>query len=109
MEFKTLQGHKQAQAWAYRNDRGEWGLMSYNTKIIIVKGSRVLATGTYSRTTIKHIGWFLREYLPDLSYQDIKTLIMKNQAWNFDKGPEPLTDEEKRIIKQERKTVSYIG
>lgn len=73
MEIRKLKNHKYAQAWMYRNDRGEWGLMSYSTKIIIIKG-----------------------------------LIMADLGWDFDKGPVVLTDDEKRIIKAERRSVGYI-
>ena len=31
-------------------------------------------TGLYSATTRKHIGYFLKEYYPDLCYQDIRDL-----------------------------------
>lgn len=54
-------------------------LISYITTVIWVsidcytKTVFVQCTGLYSRTTIKHIGWFCREYL-NCSYYDIKEI-----------------------------------
>ena len=35
---------------------------------------RIVVTGTYSQTTSKQIGWFLKEYLPSLNYYDVFVL-----------------------------------
>ena len=78
--MKRLAGHEYAQAAVYENGN-EINLISYVTRVITVKhenGKRLIeCTGTYSRTTIKHIGWFCREYIPDLTYHDIKNIVGK--------------------------------
>ena len=52
--------------------------VSYPTRVISIRFEngvrKVECTGTYSRTTIKQIGWFLREYAPDLSYYAMKAI-----------------------------------
>ena len=78
--MKRLAGHEYAQAAVYENGN-QLDLISYVTRVITVKhknGKRMIeCTGLYSRTTIKHIGWFVREYLPDLTYYDIKNIAGK--------------------------------
>jgi hypothetical protein len=41
-------------------------------------------SGLYSRTTIKHIGWFMREL--GLSYQLAKHLYLNNMRFNIHTG-----------------------
>lgn len=78
--MKRLAGHEYAQACVFENNN-QLDLVSYVTRVITVKhenGKRMIeCTGLYSRTTIKHIGWFCREYLPDLTYHDIKNIVGK--------------------------------
>ena len=78
--MKRLAGHEYAQAAVYENGN-QLDLISYITRVITVKhenGKRMIeCTGLYSRTTIKHIGWFCREYIPDLTYHDIKKIVGK--------------------------------
>ena len=80
MTIRKLNGHNSAQATVYENGN-QVDLISYITRVITVKhenGKRMIeCTGLYSRTTIKHIGWFCREYLPDLTYYDIKNIVGK--------------------------------
>ena len=53
--------------------------VSYTTAVIflIKRGAKrfVECTGTYSKTTIKQIGYFLKEYAPDLNYYDMKNIV----------------------------------
>lgn len=56
--------------------------ISYTTKVISMKQdenkNRIIeCTGTYSPTTRRQIGWFLKEYAPDLTYYDIKGIAGK--------------------------------
>lgn len=76
--FKRFEDHKAAQAWIYEDER-EISLISYSTKVITIRKSdrKVECTGTYSRTTIKHIGWFVRDFLPGYSYYDMKAIVGK--------------------------------
>lgn len=59
--------------------------ISYNTLVIEVRpycGNAYIGrylytvecTGTYSQTTRKQIGWFLNEYLPGISYSNMKAI-----------------------------------
>ena len=52
--------------------------VSYTTAVIfmtIENGIRTMeCTGTYSPTTRKQIGYFLKEYAPDLCYYDMKKI-----------------------------------
>ena len=54
-------------------------LVSYTTPVIFLtekNGCRfVECTGTYSQTTRKQIGYFLKEYAPDLTYQAVKAIV----------------------------------
>lgn len=55
--------------------------ISYTTRVIsivIENGKRLIeCTGTYSRTTARQITYFLREYAPDLSLEDMKRIVNK--------------------------------
>ena len=60
---------------------------SYSTLVIYInKDGWLYVTGLYSATTRKQIGYFLEEYVPALSYQDIKSLYYNNRALNIYTG-----------------------
>ena len=74
---KKLRDHASAQCLIeIENDRVVF--ISYTTPVIFITHEngkrRVECTGTYSQTTRKQIGWFLREYLPEFCYQDMKRI-----------------------------------
>ena len=82
MTTKKLSGHQSAQCRVNIFDNGDIDFISYVTRVISIRkdknGNRqVECTGTYSATTRKQIGYFLREYAPDLSYYDIKGIASK--------------------------------
>lgn len=53
-----------AQAHVEIDDEGNKYLFSYRTLVIeLTADSWLTCTGTYSRTTIRHIGAFMREYV----------------------------------------------
>lgn len=82
---KAVAGHDYAQAQENYFDDGTVQLQSYNTVIIEINPEGWLhCTGTYSMTTIKHIGWFMRER--GLSYQLAKTLYLNNDEFNIYTG-----------------------
>ena len=59
--------------------------VSYDTVVINVavgkkEGRWIECTGLYSRTTRKQIGWFLKEYFPELTYQDIKKIVEEDKG-----------------------------
>ena len=89
---RPLKGHKAASVAMYiTKDGKEWGLISYSTYVIRIKNNVLTCSGTYSATTRKHIGWFLREYLPELSYRDIKEICEKRQSINLKTGEQKKT------------------
>lgn len=52
---------------------------SYNTDVIYIdKDGWLYVSGLYSATTRRQIGYFLKEYAPALSYDDIKNLYFTN-------------------------------
>ena len=60
---------------------------SYNTDVIYIdKGGWLYVSGLYSATTRKQIGWFLKEYVPALSYYDIKSLYYNKRLLNIYTG-----------------------
>lgn len=82
--IKKLNDHKHAQCHVqYDNSKDFYVFWSYNTPVITVKiygdnepGLRGFTCfGTYSPTTRKQIGYFLKEYFPDITYQDMKSIV----------------------------------
>ena len=60
---------------------------SYSTDVIYIdEDGWLYVTGLYSATTRKQIGYFLKEYVPALTYQDIKNLYYNNGALNIYTG-----------------------
>lgn len=57
--------------------------VSYSTAVIfiIMRGGQrfIECTGTYSQTTRKQIGYFLKEYAPDLNYYNMKSIVGKGE------------------------------
>lgn len=77
LEIRKLTNHKYAQCHVIIEDNGTINFISYETLVIQavprISGRYVLfCTGTYSQTTRKQIGWFLKEYFGDISYYDMK-------------------------------------
>lgn len=62
-------------------------LVSYTTRVISIDAEGWMdCTGTYSNTTRKHIGAFLKEYAPKLCYQDAKAAYEGNYKININTG-----------------------
>lgn len=62
-------------------------LISYTTRVISIDAEGWLeCTGTYSATTRKHIGAFLKEYAPSLHYYDAKGAYERNLQINIYTG-----------------------
>ena len=69
------------------SDDGTVHLISYTTLVCsITKDGWMSCTGTYSRTTIKHIGAFLKEYAPNMCYYDAKGCYEGNYELNINTG-----------------------
>ena len=90
MIIKKLSGHEYCQAHIICHDDGTTDLISYSTLVIRVFPSGWLeCTGLYSRTTIKHIGYFMRQI--GRSYYDAKKAYTDSLFFN------PTTGEYKPI------------
>lgn len=59
-------------------EHGRICFVSYSTSVIFIEYHNnkrfIECTGTYSQTTRKQIGYFLKEYAPDLCYYDMKRI-----------------------------------
>lgn len=55
--------------------KGDTIFVSYITPVIIIHDNVLYCMGTYSRTTIKQIGRFLKEYAPALDYYSVKVIV----------------------------------
>lgn len=82
LETRKLTNHKSAQCHVSIEDNGTINFISYTTLVIQAVpsdcGGYVLyCTGTYSQTTRRQIGWFLKEYFGDVSYYDMKRCAEK--------------------------------
>ena len=82
---KTVAGHKYAQAHENLFTDGTVQLVSYSTVVIEITPEGWLhCTGLYSMTTIKHIGWFMRER--GFTYQLAKQMYLDNKEFNIYTG-----------------------
>ena len=82
---KAVAGHNYAQAHEYHYFDGTVTLISYTTPVITITPEGWLScTGTYSMTTIKHIGWFMRER--GFTYQLAKQMYLDNKEFNVYTG-----------------------
>ena len=78
-------GHNYAQAHVNYFDDGSVQLVSYRTIIIDITPEGWLSCyGLYSMTTIKHIGWFMRER--GLTYYTAKRMYQDNKEFNIYTG-----------------------
>lgn len=82
-ETYKLEKHPYSQCHVVVNEFGIH-FISYNTQVISINNLGYLdCRGTYSQTTRRQIGWFLREYAPKLSYYDAKYCAEKNCCMNI--------------------------
>lgn len=122
MDTFKLANHRYAQCGAYKDyvlvngidfDGREWGFISYKTRVIIVRGSRVIFTGYYSRTTSRQMAWFIAEYgdnLKGLTRDTLKIMARDGLAYDFETGElTPLTHDEIREIRHERDAAFNYG
>ena len=85
MISKKFDGHEQAQAQILYFNDGSMALQSYDTIVATVDANGwVHVNGLYSRTTIKHLGWFAK--VIGTSYQILKSLLMDGKDMNIHTG-----------------------
>ena len=78
-------GHKYASTYVRIWDDNTVEMVSYTTTVIVISPEGWLrCNGLYSATTIKHIGWFMREL--GLTYQLAKQLYVNNKRFNIYTG-----------------------
>lgn len=89
MERLKLKNHPGCNCYVLK-DNDIIKLVSYITEVIIaVRNPKnknewfLKCTGTYSQTTRKQIGWFLREYFPKITYHDIKEIAGKEKVFIY--------------------------
>lgn len=79
--------HESAQCAILVRADGTLLLRSYNTIVLtLTKDGWLECTGLYSRTTIKHIGWFMRNYGRGCSYYTAKSAYESNTVVNVETG-----------------------
>lgn len=83
--IKTNNGHEYASTHVRIYDDNTVEMYSYATCIIkITPDGWLSCTGLYSMTTIKHIGWFMRER--GMSYYTAKRMYLDNKEFNIYTG-----------------------
>ena len=83
----NLVNHPYAQCHVRKFADGSVQFISYSTTVIHITPSGWLyCFGTYSQTTRKQIGWFLKEYAPTVSYQTAKQMFTDNMVCNIHTG-----------------------
>ena len=86
MTIEKFAAHPYAAARIVRHDNGAVSLVSYQTTVIEINPEGWLTvTGLYSMTTIKHIGWFMREVC-GLTYQHAKRVYTTGEKFNVYTG-----------------------
>lgn len=79
-----LKNHPYAQCSVRELLDGSVVFTSYNTDVIYIdKDGWLYVSGLYSATTRKQIGYFLKEYVPQLNYYDIKYLYYNRRVFNI--------------------------
>ncbi len=79
-----LKNHPYAQCSVRVLLDGSIVFTSYKTDVIYIdKDGWLYVSGLYSYTTKRQIGYFLKEYVPCLSFQDIKSLYCSNRVLNI--------------------------
>ena len=82
--IRKFNDHKSAQCCIIDNGTANRTLISYTTRVVEIIDGWLTVNGLYSRTTIKHIGWFMREL--GLTYQFAKQLYNDDMKYNIFTG-----------------------
>ena len=86
MEKKKLKYCPYGQAYVTVDENGAISLVSYSTTVIVIDPMGWLTCyGTYSATTRKHIGAFMKEYT-NMNYYNAKDAYLNNYTINIYTG-----------------------
>lgn len=114
MRIRKLTNHRYANVGYYVDSvyTGKYGyiteegMLSYDTKVIIIRGDRVIYTGKYSVTTSKQQTWWLAEFgalVKGVNKKTLELMFNAHLAYNRKTGElTPLTKEEEREIAEIR-------
>lgn len=81
-----LKNHPYAHC-SVRKSNGWTILTSYETDVIIIDNAGWLyVNGLYNATIRKHISYFLKEYVPGMTFQHVKDLLRNNECCNIYSG-----------------------
>ena len=121
MRIRKLNEHKYAQCGYYVDSAytGKWGyiseegMLSYDTKVIIIRGDRVIYTGKYSVTTSRQMSWWLKEFgslVNGVAKKTLELMYKEHLAYDRKTGELiPLTKEEEREIAEIRRAAFHYG
>lgn len=85
MYSKKFEGHEKASAKINYYDNGMITLVSYTTTVAVIdEDGWMSVNGLYSRTTIKHLSWFMRMF--GFFYQTAKALYEDSKEVNIFTG-----------------------
>ena len=85
MMIRKFTDHQHAQTTIIEYGNGEMTIVSYKTPVVHVDAEGwLIVHGLYSMTTIKHIGWFMREL--GFTYQLAKQLYKDHKEFNIYTG-----------------------
>lgn len=105
MKTIKMPGHEYAQCCIheFRKKYGDTNnrdvLQSYATDVLIVDYDTgwMFCNGLYSRTTIKHIGWFMR--MKTMNYYIAKDCYIEGKAYNIYTGVcEPIEEHKELVV-----------
>lgn len=84
---RKIKDHAYAQATIRLYDDGAIECISYETPVLLIDNQGWLrCTGTYSQTTRKQIGWFIKDLQLPMSYQTAKLLYTDSMKMNIYTG-----------------------
>ena len=121
MRIRKLSEHKYANCGYYVDSvyAGKWGyiseegMLSYDTKVIIIRGDRVIYTGKYSVTTSKQQAWWLKEFgelVKGITKKTLELMYKEHLAYDRNTGELiSLTKEEEREIAEIRRAAFHYG
>ena len=118
MRTRKLSEHRYAKVAYYvesvYTDKGKYieeeGMLSYSTKVIIIRGDRVIYTGKYSMTTSRQQTWWLKEFGKLVNHAPLALMYKEHMAYDRKTGElMPLTKEEEREIAEIRYEASHDG